>query len=290
MRYFDRHLKFEDFKREYTAKPCNNVIKVPSRAEENELFEKLNKHTESSRKLNCSACGYKTCKEMVKAIYNKFNVLTNCIDYNRTELLSEQDIMDEKNKQLNLLEEVNNLTQEQVESAKLIKEKANDISKSLGEIVTSNINSVKAVEDVTLEAGKILETSNILNQNIDIVNTRMEEFYKNSQKIISISSQTNLLALNASIEAARSGEAGRGFEVVAGEVKKLAVQSESVAKSTIEDQKVILKAIEQLDTISDELNKKIEYIHNSINVISKNLKSTEQNSEKIAKSAEELLK
>lgn len=91
------------------------------------------------------------------------------------------------------------------------------------EAVSTVVNLDKTTKDT-------LKMSNEIKTNIVDLQTQSKEISKITGVINSIADQTNLLALNATIEAARAGEAGRGFAVVADEVRKLAEQSKDAAK------------------------------------------------------------
>ncbi|MBZ4682663.1 MAG: methyl-accepting chemotaxis protein [Fusobacteriaceae bacterium] len=129
--------------------------------------------------------------------------------------------------------------------------------------------------DMNEVTNKVIETNEKVK---DLVNIS-KDIGNITVAINAISEQTNLLALNAAIEAARAGEAGRGFSVVAEEIRKLAEQTSSETKKIDEITTTIQKEVEIVAKENEVVKEKIIYAEKGISDLVENLSKVVELSE-----------
>lgn len=261
-----KNLDLNDFLRHYTNKKIS--ITEPSQAQYHEIFNSMYKTTVEKQNMDCESCGYKTCRDMAKTIYNGVNIRENCVHYLKDQAEQDMMAMNQKREQ----EKQEEILHRQALAA--VVEQFNVLNQNIRELNIAN--SASADESANLEQG-IGMISTLCNELTDSI-VHLSEFIRVYQQINSdiggIAQQTNLLSLNASIEATRAGELGRGFAVVASEIRKLS-----------EDTRILIaENVSKAEEITPKIQNSISCIHR----VSEQIAEMNDKVTKIAQNTEEI--
>jgi iron only hydrogenase large subunit-like protein/uncharacterized protein YoxC len=266
------------YDRSYRDISGNLVLGKPSDLELNEIYLKMKKLGKSDL-YDCGACGYGSCKGMATAIFNGINKPENCAHFTLAVLKEKKDT-----------EELNRVLHEHIGYASDILEGINNLVSELHTVIDLQAESVDRSSAITEEMiGTIKETSKLSLEKQEDIKELIENAEKGQEsmkgtiksvqdisesvdgiaqaiKIISaIAANTNLLSMNAAIEAAHAGDAGMGFAVVAGEIRRLSESTRENSQNISRTLKNIINGISVTSKQSGDTDGRITEMSKEIN-------------------------
>jgi iron only hydrogenase large subunit-like protein len=255
------------------------ALKRATKEELAEIHKKMYK-TAPEHFLECASCGYASCEQMAFALFNHLNKFENCRHYAwKHDLEKEKQTMQKHMQDLdNMIIRVRNHMSEEVmksldgidllvqsvhKTDSTVKKSYTIIKSMIGNITTifenieRNTETIKQLNNLSIDGKNSINSINTLIAN---VSTHYETLIQASKIISHIANDTNILGINAAIEASRAKESGKGFNVVAEEIRQLAKNSHYQAQDIEQILNDVKKLIDKSNKSSVQAQDKFDSI------------------------------
>lgn len=219
----------------------------------NDFFEDINKYINNYKEnLITDFVGFKGMSDELNVFTEKFNEVSSNMDNTSKDIAGVvEQVAAGAISQAEETENAAYILNNNISSLTKITEKENESKVSLENAVDNINNGYNELKDTALNLKNILTKFRNVKENSTILQNKAKDVTKIVETVENISDQTNLLALNASIEASRAGEYGRGFNVVANEIRSLAEESKNAVNNINQN---LLSFINDIDSLVNQID------------------------------------
>ncbi|MBN2735854.1 MAG: 4Fe-4S binding protein [Spirochaetales bacterium] len=291
------------YNRSYKNLSQNNRIKTPNAGQLEKVYAALHKYSDKDI-YNCSSCGYDSCEAMAIAIFNGLNKVENCYHYTEAVLRNHKS---ERGEIISKQEEAIKFSQEITNNVRFLTETtSSEVAGQLGKlentlgILTSMFEGIKKVGSMSQgglsELGQLKDLAQT--GEIDMENTvgAISDIKKGVDDIIGaieiirqVAEDTRILSMNAEIEAAQAKESGKGFSVVAEEIRLLSDNTKSNALAIGANLQAIVESINRAESVAlntesaiSSMIRSFERIANNMNIIYSDMVNMQSKSNEIS--------
>jgi methyl-accepting chemotaxis protein len=222
-----------------------------------------------------------TFSDAISIVFAVMLFTTGLVSKIETSMIRNQKLILMQKKMEEILATNKGISERLTVSAEELSSSAEEISSSCSNIASSQQQISKGASNQVAAITETQRKFSRLTQGIGQIREKVQNINVISDLIHNIADQTNMLALNAAIEAARAGDAGRGFNVVAEQVRKLAEESRKSVSNTT-------KFLIEINKITNEQEASAFEILKDVDAIASVAEETSASTEQSAAAAEQL--